>query len=207
MKTALRIHEKCYNVVRIMSTPEARNRAREAYRKRRIDADMCFQCKNPRIPKQKLCEECAVKARAYAKARYYTNHSALREKARHWARERYRKDPEKMRIYQRERYRKHPELFRGYELKQHYGITLAEFEILNTKQGGCCAICKKPPTIGKRGRAHSTKQPPHLYVDHDHATGAVRGLLCHWCNSHIIAGIEKSGASLDQIAEYLKGGS
>lgn len=35
-------------------------------------------------------------------------------------------------------------------------------------QGDCCPICTKP-----LGRAH---------VDHDHATGKVRALLCHHCN-------------------------
>src|SRR5207244_1416765 len=95
-----------------------------------------------------------------------------------------------------------PDRFRGYEYKQHYGITLEQYEELKAKQHGLCAICDKPPLIGKRA-AGKEKQPPRLTVDHDHATGRVRGLLCQWCNTSIIAGIEKSGASLARIAEYL----
>jgi hypothetical protein len=38
---------------------------------------------------------------------------------------------------------------------------------------GLCDICGKPPG-GRR---------PWLYVDHDHATGAFRGLLCGHCNT------------------------
>ena len=38
--------------------------------------------------------------------------------------------------------------------------------------GGLCLICKKPP-LGKHTR---------LGVDHCHATGRVRGLLCNRCN-------------------------
>jgi hypothetical protein len=36
------------------------------------------------------------------------------------------------------------------------------------RQGGGCAICGRPPKVGGR----------RLNVDHDHLTGAVRGLLC-----------------------------
>jgi hypothetical protein len=35
------------------------------------------------------------------------------------------------------------------------------------EQGGLCAICKSAPAV---------------HVDHDHATGAVRALLCFNCN-------------------------
>lgn len=43
-------------------------------------------------------------------------------------------------------------------------------------QGGRCAICRKPPKIGGR----------RLHVDHDHVTGRIRGLLCHYCNRFTI---------------------
>lgn len=52
-----------------------------------------------------------------------------------------------------------------------YGITAEEYARLLEKQHGVCAICKKPePASGG------------LCIDHDHATGEVRGLLCHNCN-------------------------
>lgn len=53
-----------------------------------------------------------------------------------------------------------------------YGLTKADFRALLVKQGGVCAICEQPDTTAKG----------ILSVDHDHATGQVRGLLCHRCN-------------------------
>ena len=47
-------------------------------------------------------------------------------------------------------------------------------------QGGVCAICEKPERSTSRyGRIKK------LAVDHDHDTGAVRGLLCANCNKGI----------------------
>ncbi len=58
-----------------------------------------------------------------------------------------------------------------------YGITEERFAALSQAQGGRCSICRKlPEEVSARGC---------LVVDHDHRTGAVRGLLCHKCNSGI----------------------
>ncbi len=55
-----------------------------------------------------------------------------------------------------------------------YGLDGPSFQALVETQSGLCAICKEPP-VTARGNC--------FYVDHDHQTGAVRGLLCHPCNS------------------------
>ena len=57
-------------------------------------------------------------------------------------------------------------------LRKRYGITPAEYSAILEAQGGHCAACPEAENGGKR-----------LYVDHDHETGAVRGLLCQKCNS------------------------
>lgn len=49
-----------------------------------------------------------------------------------------------------------------------YGITADEFDRIWHQQHGLCANCRQPA------------DRPHL--DHDHTTGAVRGILCHNCN-------------------------
>lgn len=63
---------------------------------------------------------------------------------------------------------------RNSKMKAKYGITLDDYEAMLETQDGHCAIC--PATTP--GRANRR----YLYVDHDHETGAVRGLLCGNCN-------------------------
>src|SRR3990170_4136701 len=54
--------------------------------------------------------------------------------------------------------------------KRLYGLAPADFYALKREQGAQCAICEDE-NGGKE-----------LDVDHDHATGRVRGLLCRRCN-------------------------
>lgn len=58
-------------------------------------------------------------------------------------------------------------------------------------QGGKCAICGGTNPGGHR-----------LAVDHDHTTGAVRGLLCHACNAGI-GKLRDDPALLRVAADYL----
>lgn len=53
--------------------------------------------------------------------------------------------------------------------KEVYGISAADYDAMLERQRGACAICKK------------SDEP--LCVDHCHACGKVRGLLCVKCNS------------------------
>lgn len=54
-----------------------------------------------------------------------------------------------------------------------YGLTRAQFDDLLIRSAGCCEICDT-----QFGEARETK----MCIDHDHATGHVRGLLCMKCN-------------------------
>jgi hypothetical protein len=62
---------------------------------------------------------------------------------------------------------------RQHARKRRYGISHEQYEALYEKQGGLCAICRRAHEESFRGR---------LRVDHDHSSGAVRGLLCDRCN-------------------------
>lgn len=64
--------------------------------------------------------------------------------------------------------RNHGGSSRHYHLKPRYGIGADEVDELIRRQGGLCAVC----------RVREAKQ-----VDHDHKTGAVRGIVCLLCNA------------------------
>lgn len=65
-------------------------------------------------------------------------------------------------------------LAHGRWILKTYGITIEQYEALYEAQGGVCYICRRAKGITKR-----------LAVDHDHATGYVRGLLCAKCNGYL----------------------
>jgi hypothetical protein len=71
--------------------------------------------------------------------------------------------------------RNNPEAIRRRNLGR-YGLTLEQFDAMLTAQGGVCALCGTDQPGGRGNR---------FCVDHDHITGAVRGLLCTHCNKGI----------------------
>ncbi len=74
--------------------------------------------------------------------------------------------------------KEHPEIWTTYTrrsiLKRRYGLTPEHYEAMLTAQNRTCAICSS-------SHVHR-KGVNNFAVDHDHATGHVRGLLCHNCN-------------------------
>lgn len=56
-------------------------------------------------------------------------------------------------------------------LRDLHSLSLAEYRVMETAQANLCAIC---------GRRAGPKD--RLQVDHDHASGRIRGLLCGSCN-------------------------
>lgn len=73
-----------------------------------------------------------------------------------------------------------------------YGIDAVEYARLLALQGGKCAICRRRP--GKR----------RLAVDHNHQTGAVRGLLCESCNHDLLGGSRDTLAILKAAVGYME---
>jgi len=84
-------------------------------------------------------------------------------------------------------------LRRKHCLKQ-YGLTVAEYDAMLSKQGGVCAICYQPETSGLK---------QFLSVDHNHRTTKVRGLLCNACN-HGLGHFHDNPDRLRRAAVYLE---
>lgn len=76
---------------------------------------------------------------------------------------------------------------------RRYGLTEIELAALEASQQGHCLICKEFAEDG-------------LVVDHDHATGHVRGLLCSPCNLGLGAFRDNPQRLLAAIL-YLKAGT
>jgi len=81
----------------------------------------------------------------------------------------------------------------GYMRRYLYnGFTHEQYVALLEAQDGRCAICRTDTPGGKGG----------FHLDHDHATGAVRGLLCTNCNMGL-GRFADDPARLRAAAEYL----
>ncbi len=62
---------------------------------------------------------------------------------------------------------------RGHYIKHRYGITLEQYDDMLEEQADGCSICMTVfPGGGKKS----------FFIDHDHKTGKIRGLLCRECN-------------------------
>ena len=82
------------------------------------------------------------------------------------------------------------------DLRKRYGIGVADYDALLAKQSGSCAICGAT-------RPYRTGGDRRWNVDHCHATGVVRGLLCNSCNLGI-GKFSDDPELLRAAAEYLE---
>lgn len=88
-----------------------------------------------------------------------------------------------------------PEVRRSRHQRRKYGLLIGQYDAMVREQGGVCAICGNPPAA-EQGKAS------RLYVDHCHASGAVRGLLCQPCNTAL--GLFRDDTeTLGRAIEYL----
>lgn len=80
------------------------------------------------------------------------------------------------------------EMQRNRHYINNYGITIEQRNELIAKQNGLCAVCNEP---GK------------LFVDHDHNTGSIRGMIHNHCNRGI-GWLDDTVESVELALAYLK---
>ena len=127
------------------------------------------------------------KLKSYDKSYYAANRDHILEKNREWA------ASNRVRVNARAKkfYHENAERLRLEAVARRYGLTAAGLAALKESQFNRCGIC---------GVSFDHARPE---VDHDHATGHVRGLLCCRCNR----GIGQFGdnpTSLVSAAVYLR---
>jgi hypothetical protein len=67
---------------------------------------------------------------------------------------------------------------RRYSLRRRYDLSPSQFDEMLAAQENRCAMpdCRSPEPGGRTGQ---------WFIDHDHTTGKVRGLLCVSCNTKL----------------------
>jgi len=112
------------------------------------------------------------------------------------AKERVYRTGENYKAYRRSLYLKNKErslrTSRTNRLRRDYGLTVPEYDAMLALQKGLCAICDLP-----------CKTKSRLCVDHDHQTGAVRGLLCRRCN-RTLGQLEENPILIERLLKYIQ---
>lgn len=86
-----------------------------------------------------------------------------------------------------------PDCERGFRQRR-----VDNYDRLRLEQNDLCAICRSPETGKNKGGVLR-----RLSVDHDHATGAIRALLCSHCN-RMLGHARESIEVLESAIGYLK---
>lgn len=123
-----------------------------------------------------LCKDCK---RSQNVAFYWSNRDAERERIKRWK----TTSPDAWALSKRKN-----------NLKRR-GVTPEMYEAMLVAQGGRCAVC---------GASEDETRYGVLCVDHDHGTGAVRGLLCEPCNQSLGL-LREDPSRIQALADYLTG--
>ncbi len=134
---------------------------------------------------QGRCKECRS---IYARE----NPEVGRNAAKKWA----ENNREKQREIRNRRRRENRRAVKSDELYTKFRIRIDDYERMLSDQDGVCAICKQSETQTLNGAVKS------LAVDHCHASGRVRGLLCGHCNT-ALGKVKDDPEILRSMIEYL----
>lgn len=112
---------------------------------------------------------------------------------------------------EREKYLENKDEIREIRRRQRIGVPIGTYNYLVAEYGAECAICKTKNPGG------TSKESGQFHIDHDHETGAIRGLLCGTCNVGIgmlkhdtqlllsaIKYLARQGHSIEELRNFLK---
>lgn len=106
-----------------------------------------------------------------------------------------RENHRKIRAKGAENWDEHRKAYRNRYYKKTYGITLEDFEKIFKDQGCKCAICLCDLDIDLESKK--------AHLDHNHATGQIRQILCVRCNKGI-GYLQEDLIIMESAIEYLK---
>ncbi len=142
------------------------------------------------------CKDCD---KAFHHARYLKDKEKISEQTKKWKEENKEKAYIQGMEWRKNNVEKVKEYQRTSNLRKNFGIEIEEYEALLSEQNGVCAICSQPETYIHK----ATGKPARLAVDHCHASGSVRKLLCKACNNGL--GLFRDNPELlIKAADYLK---
>ena len=82
-----------------------------------------------------------------------------------------------------------------------YGLTEDEYKKMVAKSDNKCYICGNPPKTRALNIDHDHRKEKQLRKEKKPIGSSVRGLLCFWCNSHLIS---KTGDKDNAVELFLK---
>ena len=153
--------------------PKCREKSRLKYFKNKYPdgCKKCLDCNkiipvgSKRTPDR--CPECLHSCNLGRARSYYSANPDKKQKVRNYYKERYHNNRDKIREQRRKT-----------DISKRYGIDYGDFLDIIKYQNGKCAICgTNLPDIDT-----VTKTRKLAFIDHNHATGKIRGVLCPSCN-------------------------
>jgi hypothetical protein len=121
-----------------------------------------------------VCEPCRAACSAAKLSRYYANHETRKAQAR-------------------QRYAQNKDKERKRKLLSKWGLTSEQWEEIFNFQDRRCACCGTATAGAKKG----------WMVDHNHATKAIRGIICTRCNTTLGMLGDDAGSVVEACLEFL----
>lgn len=140
--------------------------------------------------REKACRACGGKFKPPTSGHMYCSEECSRPRQ-------LRANREAMRTYRKTHAHHVKRVKHAWDLRTKFGMSVADYDARLAAQGGRCLVCLEVP---RGGRGVIRK----LVVDHCHATGRIRGLLCPNCNT-AIGLLREEPQRFNRAVSYLRG--